>query len=221
MGLADQLQQLVGDGDFEAQPVVEGLLQAPGGFAEILEADHAAAALEGVEAAPDGGEHLDVVGVPDQLGEALGDGVADVLGFFEEDRQQLGVEFFFAGLEEARGFGGEGRGGGGLGQLGGFGEEFASVEEREGLAGLLLELEVGGERGVLAQAFEVELELGAQADVLGVVLEGGGEGGGFALLVGEFGLDAIGGRRLAGVRVQDALEVGGAVLQGVNVHAEG
>jgi hypothetical protein len=77
--------------------VVEGLLHAPGGFAEVAQADHAAAALEGVEAAPDGGEHLDVVGVPDQLGEALGDGVADVLGFFEEDGQQFGVEFFFAG----------------------------------------------------------------------------------------------------------------------------
>jgi hypothetical protein len=58
-----------------------------------------------------------------------GDGVADVLGFFEEDGQQFGVEFFFAGLEQARGFGGEGRGGGRLGQRGGFGEELAGVEE--------------------------------------------------------------------------------------------
>ena len=221
MGVADELEQCVVDGEFEAQPVVEGLLHAPGGFAEVPQPDHAAAALEGVEAAPDGGEHLDVVGVPDQFGEPGGDGLAHIGGFFEEDFQQLGVEFLFAGVEEAGGLGGQGRRGRRLGQRGGFGEQRAGVEEGEGLAGLLLEFEVGGQGGVLAQAFEVELEFGAQADIVGVVLEGGGEGGGFALLLGDLGLDAVDGRGLAGVRVQDAFEVGRAVLQGLDVHAEG
>ena len=221
MGIADEGEKLCGDRQFEAQPVVEGLLQAPGGFAEILEADHAAAALEGVKAAPDGGEHLHVVGGFLQQRQVAGDGGPNVDRFLNEDGQQFGVDFFGAGIQQAAGFGGQHRCLGGGDRLG-IAEQFAGIEHGEGLAGLLFEFDVGGQGGVLAQPFQVELEFGAQAEVVRIVLEGGGEGDGIALLLGQFGFDA-GGRRglLGGFRTQDALQVGGAVLEGVDVHAEG
>ncbi len=55
------------------QPLVHHLLDLPGHFAHVGQAHHAAAALERVEAAADGGERLAVVRELAARGEALGD----------------------------------------------------------------------------------------------------------------------------------------------------
>ncbi len=220
VGPADEGQEFRCGRAFEAQPVVEGLFHAPRGLAEILEADHAPAALEGMEAAPDGGEVFLIAGGGDQQVEMAGDGVTNGAGFLDEDVQQFGVDLCVAGIQQTRRlgrqcgrhcFGHDGRW---------RSEGGAGIEQVEGLAGLLFEFGVGGEAGILAQAFEVEEQLGAQADVVRVFLEGGGEGGGFALLLDEFGFEAVAGA-VTGTWVEDLFEIRRSVLEGVDEHAEG
>ncbi len=44
-----------------------------------------------------------------QHGQRAVDGGENFVGFFEEDAEQLGIEFFLAGIDKARGLGGRGR----------------------------------------------------------------------------------------------------------------
>jgi hypothetical protein len=61
VSLSEQVEQSWGDGLFLAQPEVENLLDRPRRFAEILEPDHPAAALEGVSRTTDPGQQFHVV----------------------------------------------------------------------------------------------------------------------------------------------------------------
>ena len=151
----------------------------------------------------------------------LGDGAPDVDGLLDEDAQEFRVQFFFAGCEKAAGLCGQG----GRLRLGCDGdlcaEQLPGIEQGEGLAGLLLELRVGREGGVLAEVLEIDLQFAAQAVVVRVVLEGRGEGCGVTLLLVELSFDAVavGGFGLLGVK--DPLQVGRAMLQGLDVDAQG
>ncbi len=64
---ADQFQQGWCDLLFLTQPEIQGLLDLPGDFAEILETDHASAALQGVRGAPDVGQGVGITGMGGQL----------------------------------------------------------------------------------------------------------------------------------------------------------
>ena len=110
--IVDEMQQFGVDRQFEAQPVVERVAQGPGGFAEILRPTMRPLPLR-VEAAPDGGEHVNPSwGRSLSFGECSGDVGADFDGLFDKDRQQFCIDLLFAGVEQAAGFGR---------QLGGFG----------------------------------------------------------------------------------------------------
>ena len=67
------------------EPAVHDLLDRPRGLAEAREADHAAAALQRVEAAPDRAQHLDVLRHLARLLEALRDRAEHLAGLFEVD----------------------------------------------------------------------------------------------------------------------------------------
>ena len=71
------------------QPLVERLLDRPGRFAQIGQADHAAAALEGMEAAPQRGQRLAIVRLAGELRQVGGDGGQHLVGFLEEDRRAV------------------------------------------------------------------------------------------------------------------------------------
>ena len=75
------------------QAAVVELLARPGGFAEGRQADHARAALQGVEGAAHGGHLAEVFGCRDQRGQRLL-GIADHFArFLEEDLAHLVVVF--------------------------------------------------------------------------------------------------------------------------------
>ena len=86
------MQQRRGDRPFELQPAVERLLDGPRSLAEAGEADHAAAALEGVEAAADGAQRVRVGRRCAQALELLVQGGEDLLRFLDEDAEELGVD---------------------------------------------------------------------------------------------------------------------------------
>src|ERR1041384_3278962 len=74
------------------EPQVHELLDFPGDFAQVHQADHAAAALQRMEAAADGRERLEVVGLLAAHRERRLDALQHLGGLFEEDRQELGVD---------------------------------------------------------------------------------------------------------------------------------
>ena len=91
------------------QPAVQYLLDCPGRFAQIGQSDHAAAALQGMEAATQRDERCLIVWRGTHLWQMLVDGCQYFVGFFEEDGEQFRIEFLRAGIDQARGFGGRGR----------------------------------------------------------------------------------------------------------------
>ena len=91
VSLAHQIQERVACRMLTRQPVVEHLLDCPGGFAQCAEPDHPARPLEGVKAATQGGhrfriERRTLADRPIGL-----DRRKHFAGFLEEDRQQLGI----------------------------------------------------------------------------------------------------------------------------------
>ena len=92
------------------QPGVEHLLHGPARFAQIREADHAAAALQRMEAATHRDQRFMVARCGVQLRQLLIDGGQHFVGFLEEYTQQLGIEVFLAGFHHACGFCRWGRG---------------------------------------------------------------------------------------------------------------
>ncbi len=87
------------------QPAVQHLLHRPGGLAQVGQADHAAATLQGMEAAAQRDERGLVVWRGMHDGQVFVDGGEDFVGLFEEDGQQLGVEFLLADLHQPRSLG--------------------------------------------------------------------------------------------------------------------
>ena len=89
--LTDQLEQGGCSVPVLGQPVVHHLLEGPGGFAEGIEAHHAAGALERVETAADGGHRLAVIRGATHDHQIFGDGIQHLGGFHHEDFVQLGL----------------------------------------------------------------------------------------------------------------------------------
>ena len=85
LGLFEEVEQ--GEGDFLLlpQPEVERLFDGPGGFAHVLQADHATAAFECVEGAADCSQNFDVVRLVTQDFKVFFDRGQDFVGFLKED----------------------------------------------------------------------------------------------------------------------------------------
>ena len=73
------------------QPLVHRPLDFPRRLAEVHQPDHAAAALQRVEAAADGDQRLAVIGPGAALRHGLVDGLEHLARFLEEDREQVRV----------------------------------------------------------------------------------------------------------------------------------
>ena len=97
LSAVDQVQEGGCRRPVELQPAVEGLLHAPGRFAQRTQPDHAAAALEGVKAAADGDQGVEGLHRLARAVEFGADAGEDLVGLFDEDAKQLGVHVRFAG----------------------------------------------------------------------------------------------------------------------------
>ena len=75
-----------------SQPAVQQLFVLPGGFAQILQADHAAAALERVEAATNHGQRFVVIRVGACAFDRFAQRDEHFVGFFKKDFEQLGFD---------------------------------------------------------------------------------------------------------------------------------
>src|SRR2546429_9355248 len=83
------------------EPAVHDLLDFPGPLAEISQADHAAASLQGVKAAADRRQHVAVAGPLARLQQRRIDIAEHFARFLEEDVEQA---FGFRGLLRLLGF---------------------------------------------------------------------------------------------------------------------
>ncbi len=108
-GQSQHVQQCGRRGAHFMQPAVHDLFHRPGGFAQIGQAHHATAALQGMEAATQRDERGLVVWRGMHQRQMLVDGRQHFVGFFEEYGEQFRVELFFAGVHQSRGFGGRRR----------------------------------------------------------------------------------------------------------------
>ena len=228
MCLPKQVEQLLIDFDLLAQPEVEYLLDGPGDLAKILEANHAAAALQGVEGAAQIGEQLRVVRLIGKKLEVFVNRLKHFVGFFEEDGQQLGVDFFNTRLRQLN------RGRGGLRRFCGVrfqrGDCFINLwrilsigcQCRERGLGLLAEFLVGHQISIFLQGGQILLEFFPQTGIAWLLFQCFEQGVCFALLLLDFLLDGFRRRFFfpagffarAGLHVADkTLEVDGAVLQ--------
>ena len=92
------------------QPAVHYLLHFPSRFAQLGQADHAAASLQGMKTAAQRNEWF----LPARRGmhhrQILVDGRQYFVGFFEKDSQQFCIEIFVTGIHQPRRFGRWGRG---------------------------------------------------------------------------------------------------------------
>ena len=91
MALINQIKDWCSQFELLAQPEVEHLLNTPGDFAQIAQANHAAGALERVEGAAEVGQYFGVVRVGAQGVQVGADGFKHFLGLFDEDGQKFGV----------------------------------------------------------------------------------------------------------------------------------
>ena len=90
-GAGQKLQQRRRRGAHLLQPQVQHLLDFPGRFAQVAQADHAAAALERVEGAAHGGQGLEVIRLCAQGRQRFLDPRQHLDGLLEEHLEQLGV----------------------------------------------------------------------------------------------------------------------------------
>ena len=211
------------------QPAVEGLLDRPGGVAEFRQADHAAAAFQGVEAAPDSDQGLAIVPMAFQLRQ-LGEDVGEYLvGFLDENPEQLGIDLFRAGLGQPHRFGrGRRRGCCRCDLAHGLFDGFERPRCRFVLDGLDGGASLPGEGGivdqfgVVAHGLEALANLAAQCMVLGLVAQGADQVLRQAPRLAQFrfrrGLRRLGGRRRR--RTQERIDVGRPVLQLVDKEAQ-
>ena len=83
--------------DAAVEYAVEQVLDGPGQLADDQRADHAAAALEGVEGTADFGQRVLVVRIGAPARQVVADGLQHFAGFFDEDFQQFVVHRLFVG----------------------------------------------------------------------------------------------------------------------------
>ena len=251
VGVLQQGQQGCVGRLFLAQPVVEGLFQPPCCIAKVLESDHAATALEGVVTAPDGGEGVLVGGGLVQQVQVGADGFPDFERFFDEDFEQFGVDLRIASAARLRCCNGgrrrclDDRGGRrrGCGNRGRHPEVQGRDVQFQGLGRRRGQLVQGGQfRGVtVGLTQEVCVQNGgrmAGLDVLDilVVRRGGADAiqeaqiGQGRCVLGRChrsgdrhgdGFDFRFGLGRVFFRVQDAIQIGMAVLEGFHIHTQG
>ena len=212
MLVLDQLHQLRRSPLVLAQPQVEGLFQFPGSLPEFSQADHAAAAFQGMGVATNGGERLDIVRIGLQYRQLFAHGVQYLVGFFEEDGKQFRVDLFVRSLGQLLGFSGRLRDfrllrlEGGKGGVDLFRPHIAGLQGFECGLGALSEFMVSDQIGILLDGLEVLLEFFLQALVLRCFLKGFDQRLGIARLTGQFALDTecrlLGGQFFLGCRFQ-------------------
>ena len=137
-GAVDDLDQRGVGGQRALDAAVEQVLDRPAHLADLGRADHAAAALEGVEGATDVGAQLGVVGRAGEAGIAAREQLAHFLGLLQEDLADLRIL--------------AGRGGLGLRRAGGGDLAF-------GLAQQLAQLGLGGRFGLVRAVLRLEAQL--------------------------------------------------------------
>ena len=197
--LVEQPDQRGIDRQLQAQPEVQGLLDGPCGFAQILETDHAAAALQGMEGAPDAGQIAAVVQVDLQAAEIRVDRLQHVLGLLDEDGEQFRVDFLAAGLGELQGF----LGGRLRFQAIGLERRHHPLDLRRDVCatgqnvqhglGLLAQPGIGDQVGVALQRFEVLPDFLAQTGIRRLLLERLQQRMGLAPALHDFLFDGDGG----------------------------
>ena len=96
VGLIKQIEKRGRDFKFLSQPQVKHLLNRPGDLAEVLEPDHAAAALERMKGAPQNGQDVDIVRLRFEQHDLFANGIENVVCFFQENLEQFGVDLFGA-----------------------------------------------------------------------------------------------------------------------------
>ena len=146
--------------------------------------------------AADGGERFDIVRIRFQHRLLFTHGVQHLAGFFQEDGEQLSVDFFVRRLGQLLGF--SGRLGnfrflrleGGEGGVDLFRPHIAGLQGFECGLGTLPKLMVGNQVGILLDGLEVLLEFFLQALVLRRFLESLDQRLGVARLAGQFAFDA-------------------------------
>ena len=186
----DQLHQFRRCPLILAQPQVERLLQFPGRFTQVIQADHAAAALQGMRIATDGSQRFQIVRIGLQNGFLLAHGIQHFPRFLEEDSEQLGIDFLVRRIRQLLGCG---RG------LQHFrflrlerrqrridlvAAQIAGFQRLEGRLGALAKFMVGHQIGILLDGLQVLLEFLLQALVLRRLLEGLDQGLGITSLAG-------------------------------------
>jgi hypothetical protein len=91
------------------EPAVHHLLDAPRALADARQADHASAALQGVEAPADGAQDVDGTRLRARHGELGVNRLQDLRRLLEEDGEELGVDDLRVGDSELRRLLGRGR----------------------------------------------------------------------------------------------------------------
>ena len=74
------------------KPLIHGLLDRPGGIAEARQPDHPATSLEGMKPAPDRGQQVLAGGFGFDLGMQAENVAEHLVGLFEKNRQQFGID---------------------------------------------------------------------------------------------------------------------------------
>ncbi len=175
--LVEQIKDDRRDFEFLAQPEIQKLLDRPRRFTELRQADHATAALERMDRTPDGGQQCRLMRPKLQQLEVLVDGGQHLFGFLKKDLENFGVDFLGRRLRQLyRLCGGlrclcrlwlEGR------------HRFADLagrvatgtQRREHLSGLLPELLVADQIGILLQCRETLLDFLAQTSIVWLLFE--------------------------------------------------
>ena len=180
-----------------------------------------------------------IVRLPARQREVLADGAEHLVRFLEEDRQQFRIDLLARRLRQPQGLG---RGCGHFHRRhgGDAGDRLLDVAghclaRRAGQCHqcrprFFLEPDVGDQAGILPDVFQVLLEVLAHPFILGRFAQRLDQHLGFALLLLQLGLDGrrrglpgflFGRRRRPGLhRLEDLVQIGGAMLQGLDEEAE-
>ena len=94
LGEFDDVQEFGGDRRDTLEPLIQKLFELPGHFREIVESDHAPAALQRVKCASDGRQSFEVARLLLARGQAAADIAEHFVRFLEEHTQELFLEAF-------------------------------------------------------------------------------------------------------------------------------
>ena len=160
-------------GEILLQPVIQGLLKGPCGFAEIRQTNHPATAFQGVGRAANDSERFDVARHFSQPRSLLADGAEHFVRFLKEDREQFGIDLGMAGfgqLQRCR------RRLWGIGcrrlQAGQRGIDATAVQGFECCLGRLTQFAVSDKVGILLDGLQILFQLILQAGIFGRFAQG-------------------------------------------------